>query len=217
MPGPDVVVIGASAGGLKALRTVLESWRGVGNTVAFAVLHRAPQDSPLLEVLRAYTDIPVHEPDDSPWACPVGGVVVAPAGYHLLIGNSRIPLPDQPVCVAPYETGPAVRAHLSLDAPVAASRPSIDVAFASAAAVVNPVTAVLLTCANDDGALGCEIVQAAGGRVLLQDPASCEAPAAVEAALRRLTPDYVGDPAGIGRWLSAMVGQTSSERQSTES
>jgi two-component system chemotaxis response regulator CheB len=75
--------------------------------------------------------------------------------------------------------------------------------------LVNSVTAVLLSCANDDGALGCEIVQAAGGRVVLQDPATCEAPAAVEAALSRLTPDHIGDPTEIGGWLSTMVGQVS--------
>jgi two-component system chemotaxis response regulator CheB len=209
MPGPDVVVIGGSAGGLTALRGVLDSWGRVGNTVVFAVLHRSPQDSPLLEVLRSYTEIPVHEPDDSPWTCPVGGAVVAPAGYHLLIGNSRIPLPEEPTCVASYGTGSDVRAHLTVDAPITGSRPSIDVTFASVAMLVNSVTAVLLSCANDDGALGCEIVQAAGGRVVLQDPATCEAPAAVEAALSRLTPDHIGDPTEIGGWLSTMVGQVS--------
>lgn len=207
MPGPDVVVIGGSAGGLSALRAILDSMGRIGNAVVFAVLHRSPQDSPLLQVVRSYTDIPVYEPDDSPWLCPVGSTVVAPAGYHLLVGNSRMPLPEAPICVASYETGSDVRAHLTADAPVAASRPSIDVTFGSAAMLVNSVTAVLLSCANDDGAAGCEIVRAAGGRVVLQDPASCEAPAAVEAALRRMTPDHISDPTGIGRWLSKTVGQ----------
>ena len=83
------------------------------------------------------------------------------------------------------------------------SRPSLDVTFASAAELVNPVTAVLLSCANEDGARGCEVIKSVGGRVVLQDPASCEVPTAVDAALRRFTPDLVADPAEIGRWLSA--------------
>jgi two-component system chemotaxis response regulator CheB len=46
------------------------------------------------------------------------------------------------------------------------------------------------------------MVKAAGGRVVLQDPASCDAAVAVNAALRQVDPDHVADPQGIGRWLS---------------
>jgi two-component system chemotaxis response regulator CheB len=97
---------------------------------------------------------------------------------------------------------PGVRAHLTLDAPVAYSRPSLDVTFCSAAELAHPVIAVLLSCANDDGAAGCAAVKAAGGRVVLQDPATCEAAIAVNAAMRTVDADEVTDPAGIGRWLS---------------
>jgi len=173
--------------------------------VIVVVLHRAPQDSPLVKVLQGYTSIPIREPEDSPWTPVVGEVTVAPAGYHLLIGNLRIPLHDSPMSLSQYETGSGVRVHLTLDPPVAFSRPSLDVTFTSAAALRNSVTAVLLSCANDDGANGCQIVKAAGGRVVLQDPQSCEAPAAVHAAMRRVVPDHVADPAGIGRWLSEML------------
>ncbi len=207
MSGPDVVVIGGSAGGLKALRAILDSWGTFGNTVADAVLHRSPQSSPLAEVLRAHAAMPVCEPADSPWDCPVGGLTLAPGGYHLLVGNTRTLVPEAPTPVTLYETGSGVRAHLTLDAPVFHSRPSIDVVFTSAAELVNSVTVVLLSCANEDGARGCEIVKAAGGRVVLQDPATCEVPTAVDAAQRLVEPDHVADPAGIGRWLSTMVGQ----------
>jgi two-component system chemotaxis response regulator CheB len=206
---PDVVVIGGSAGGLKALRTILDTYGAVRNTVVIAVLHRSPQNSPLAEVLQAHTPIHVREPTDSPWDCPVGGVTLAPAGYHLLVGNTRTLLPGGTNVVSPYRTGSGVRAHLTLDPPVWHSRPSLDLAFISAAELVNPVTAVLLSCANEDGARGCEIVKAAGGRVVLQDPTSCEVPTAVNAALRRVTPDHIADPAGIGTWLSTMTGQQS--------
>lgn len=206
MRPPDVVVIGGSAGGLKALEGILRTFQVPPSAVVLVVLHRPAKPSPLVEVLQRYTPVPVGEPDDSPWYCVPGTVTVAPAGYHLLAGNTRT-LIEGPPPVSRYETGCDVRAHLTLDAPVAYSRPSIDLTFASAAELSNNVvTAVLLSCANEDGARGCEAVKAAGGRVVLQDPASCEAPVAVKAAALRTTPDHVGDPDQIGRWLSRHIG-----------
>lgn len=204
---PDVVIIGGSAGGLKALQDLLTAHGPLGDSVLIAVLHRPPTGSPLAEVLEAHNDIPIHEPANSPWECPVGALTVAPAGYHMLLGNSRTPLriAEAPLVVAPYQNGCGVRAHLTLDPPVLHSRPSIDVTFTSAAQLVNSLTAVLLSCANADGAQGCASIKAAGGTVVLQDPATCEASTAVNAALRIVDPDYVADPAGIGRWLSTMA------------
>jgi len=204
MAGPDVIVIGGSAGGLKALRSVLDKTGTLGDSLAVVVLHRSPQESPLVSVLQGYTGIPVWEPAESPWNCPAGTITVAPAGYHLLLGNMRTPL-DSSSSVARYQTGSGVRAHLSLDPPVAYSRPSIDVALTSAAELVNSVTAVLLSCANQDGAAGCAAIKAAGGRVVVQDPATCEAPTAVDAVMRQLRPDHIADPEGIGRWLSERI------------
>ncbi|BBX03871.1 chemotaxis protein CheB [Mycolicibacterium moriokaense] len=202
MSGPDVVVIGGSAGGIGACTGIFETLENIGESVVCVVLHRAPQYAGLVEVLQDYTAIPVHEPNSSPWACPLGAVTVSPAGYHLLLGNDRVPSNEPQTPIEQYETRPGVRAHLTLDEPVAYSRPSIDVVFSSAAHLVNSVTAVLLSCANDDGARGCEAVKAAGGRVVLQDPDSCQAPVAVNAAMRLVEPDHVADPPGIGRWLS---------------
>ncbi len=202
---PDVVVIGGSAGGIQALRAILQTLENVADTIVIVVLHRSPQDSPLVEVLQGYTGIPVCEPSTSPMTCRAGVITVAPAGYHLLVGNSRILLREAQTPVALYETGSDVRVHLTLDSSVAYSRPSLDVAFVSAAELVNSVTVVLLSCANEDGARGCEVVRAAGGRVILQDPATCESATAVEAAMVRVKPDHVADPHGIGRWLSQHV------------
>ncbi|WP_445167739.1 chemotaxis protein CheB [Mycolicibacterium sp. Dal123E01] len=203
MAGPDVIVIGGSAGGISALRNIFQTLDNVTNTVVLVVLHRAPQYGGLAPVLQGFTEIPIHEPSTSPWACPVGAVTLGPAGYHLLAGNERTRSTRPQTLIEQYDTLPGVRAHLSLDAPVLCSRPSLDVLFESAAGLVNSVTAVLLSCASEDGAGGCEVVKAAGGRVVLQDPASCEAAIAVNAAMRRVEPDHVADPQGIGRWLSA--------------
>jgi two-component system chemotaxis response regulator CheB len=202
MSGPDVIVVGGSAGGMKALQGVFQTLVEIGDAVMCVVLHRPPESSPLAQVLQSYTAMPIQEPSSSPWVCPPGSVTLAPAGYHLLLGQNRSLAAEPQTPVAQYETVPGVRAHLTLDPPVAYSRPSLDLTFASVAMLAGSVTAVLLSCANEDGAAGCEAVRAAGGRVVLQDPATCEAPVAVNAALRRMTPDHVADPLGIGRWLS---------------
>ncbi|MCK0176937.1 chemotaxis protein CheB [Mycolicibacterium sp. F2034L] len=206
MHGSEVIVIGGSAGGLKAVQGILRGLTDLRGSVVVAVLHRPPAYSPLANVLQTYTRLPVREPDNSPWECPANTVVVAPAGYQMLLGRRRRLSENPPSPVTPYESQPGVRAHLTLDAPVAYSRPSIDVTFTSAAGLPGPVTAVLLSCANDDGAAGCAAVRAAGGRVVLQDPATCEAPIAVIAALRRVEPDHIADPEGIGAWLAESVG-----------
>ncbi|BBY74651.1 chemotaxis protein CheB [Mycolicibacterium parafortuitum] len=205
MAAPDVIVLGGSAGGMNAVREVLTTLTGLRTSVLCVVLHRPPEYSPLAEVLQTYTPLPVHEPPDSPWHCPLGAVTVAPAGYHLLLGRGRARSTDGKEAIGPYTTAPGVRAHLTLDEPVAYSRPSLDVTFTSAAEFGASVVAVLLSCANDDGAAGCAAVQAAGGRVVLQAPATCEAPIAVNAALRRIEPDHVADPAGIGTWLAQQL------------
>ena len=206
MSGPDVVVIGGSAGGIKALRGIFETLVDIGNTVVFVVLHRAPQYAGLDQVLQGYTAIPIREPTSSPYACTPGEVILAPAGYHLLAGNDRRRSTEPQTPIEQYETGPGVRAHLTLDPPILCSRPSLDAAFCSAAQLVNSVTAVLLSCASEDGARGCEDVKGAGGRVVLQDPDSCEAAMAVNAALRVVDPDHIADPRGIGQWLSEACG-----------
>ncbi|WP_422744258.1 chemotaxis protein CheB [Mycobacterium sp. WMMD1722] len=208
MPGPEVIVIGGSAGGMKAVQGIFSTLTGIGDSVGIVVLHRPPTHSPLTAVLQSYTRIPIREPDDSPSECPPGTVTVAPAGYHLLLGRRRRLSSDPQSPVAPYVDEPGVRAHLSLEAPVAYSRPSIDVTFGAAAEFADSVVAVLLSCANEDGAAGCAAVQAAGGRVVLQDPATCEAAVAVNAALRRVDPDHIADPRGIGEWLTAVVART---------
>ena len=82
-------MIGGSAGGLRAVRGILRNLTDIGDSVAVTVLHRPPVYSPLAVVLQTYTRLPVFEPDDSPWNCPPGAIVVAPAGYQMLLGRHR--------------------------------------------------------------------------------------------------------------------------------
>ena len=113
-----------------------------------------------------------------------GTVYFSPPDYHLLV--------DQ---------GP--RAALSVDAPVNFSRPSIDVLFESAADLYgDQLVGILLSGANEDGARGMQAIHAAGGLVIVQDPASAAVSTMPRAALARVVAHHVLAPAGMGMLIT---------------
>jgi two-component system chemotaxis response regulator CheB len=152
---PWVVVMGASMGGIEALGQVLPRLTGAFSVVV--VLHLAAQAPSLLpDLFGAHCTFAVKEAEDKEPLAP-GTIYFAPPDHHVLIERS--------LCLA-----------LSGDGPVHHSRPSIDVLFESAAEALGPrVAAVLLTGANADGAAGLAAVAAAGGTVVVQDPATARA------------------------------------------
>jgi len=169
----ELVAIGASWGGLKAVGDVLE---GLGPDFGAAVVvaqHRDEHDDQglLPELLGRRTGLDVREADDK-LELGRGRVVLAPAGYHLLVEDGSV--------------------ELTCDAQVQFSRPSIDVLFESAAESYGPrLVAVVLTGANADGANGLTEVQRRGGYTIVQDPASAERPEMPQAALEAITPEAV--------------------------
>jgi len=93
-------------------------------------------------------------------------IYFAPPDYHLLIEKNR---------------------HLALssDDPVLYSRPSIDVLFESVADVIAAnAIGIILTGANNDGAMGLRTMEDQGGTVLVQTPAEAQSPEMPLAALR---------------------------------
>lgn len=170
---PELVAIGASAGGFDALLFLLEGQREDSRLGIVAVLHLpATHEGSLADVFRSRTGMRVVEAQAHAPVEP-GCVHFAPAGYHLLVENDRT-------------------FSLSCDPPVAFSRPSIDVLFESFGDACGPLgAAMLLTGANDDGAAGLARVHAAGGIALVQDPAEAPYPTMPEAAIARGQPDAV--------------------------
>ncbi len=155
-PHPVVVCIGASWGGVEALKQVLGDLPGDLAAAICIVLHRAEDEDRerLSQVLSRHSDVTVCEPDDKQ-PLNEGTAYVAPAGYHLLVDEGHV--------------------SLSADDRVRWARPSIDVLFESAAlARGDESLAVVLTGANDDGARGARAVHDAGGTVLVQDPDEAE-------------------------------------------
>jgi two-component system, chemotaxis family, protein-glutamate methylesterase/glutaminase len=148
-PGHDVVVIGASAGGVQALAELIAQLPQDLSATLFIVLHRPPDGTSLLEeVLRRKSVLPVKAPAyEEPLER--GAIYVAPSDHHLLVKPGHIRLtrgPRENRC-----------------------RPAIDPLFRSAAvAYRSRVIGVLLTGLLDDGVSGLVAIQRCGGLTMVQ-------------------------------------------------
>jgi two-component system, chemotaxis family, protein-glutamate methylesterase/glutaminase len=184
----EIIAVGASLGGLEALSTLLgELPAGFGCPIV-VVQHRRPDtDARLADLLNARCPLTVREPDDKE-PLVAGHVFVAPANYHLLVERGSV--------------------ALSTDAPVLYARPSIDVLFESVADVyAEAAVGVMLTCANEDGALGSKAIKNAGGRVLVQDPTTAESAVGPRATLAATQVDGVLGLAEIATLLQKWAGR----------
>ena len=163
---PKAVVIGSSAGAVQALSEILPRLPADYPLPILVVVHVPAAPSGLTTLFSAKCAMSVVEPDDKEAILP-GTVYFAPPGYHLLV-----------------EPGAGIA--LSADEPVLFSRPSIDVLFESAADTYrSDLLAIVLTGANEDGARGAAQIEACGGSVLVEDPATAYAAAMPAAALAR--------------------------------
>jgi two-component system chemotaxis response regulator CheB len=164
------VVIGASAGGVEALGTLLPALDARCHAIVMIVVH-LPRKRPSLlkDIFRARCALPIVEAEDKLPIAP-STVYIAPPDYHLMIDSA--------------EDGSA-SFSLSFDDPVNFSRPSIDVLFESAAERWGAgLMGVIVTGANTDGVLGLAAVVRAGGVALVQDPAEAVADTLPSAAVR---------------------------------
>ncbi len=181
-----LVAIGASWGGLEAIGRLLARLpRGFRSPVA-VVQHRGAStpEGAMRHYLAARSPLPVVDAEDKE---PIedGVVYLGPPDYHLLVDDGVL--------------------NLSLEAPVAYSRPSVDVLFESAADSYGPdLTAVVLTGANDDGSRGVVAVKHAGGTVLAQDPAEAERSEMPAAAIATGAVDEVHPIEGLAIRLAEM-------------
>lgn len=152
-PGYRLVVVGASAGGLHALRTIVAGLPDDFELPVVVVQHRAKESELLCELLQECSGLPVAEVNDKQEIGP--GVWVGPPDYHLLLDDGFF--------------------SLTTDEPVRYSRPSIDVTFESAADVYGmDLIGVVLTGANADGSRGLRRIADEGGHTIVQDPETAE-------------------------------------------
>ena len=182
----DIVVVGASAGGVEALRRMIAVLPDKFPASMFVVLHLpANAHSALPQILERAGPLPVHHATDGEEPMP-GVVYVAPPNAHLLLHVERIALLH----------GPTENGH----------RPAIDPLFRSAAAAYGPrVIGVILSGALDDGAAGLLAVSRAGGLTMVQSPEEALYSSMPLSALDAVPVDVVGPVEELGERLADLV------------
>jgi two-component system chemotaxis response regulator CheB len=160
----DVILVGASAGGLQAIGKLLgELPADFDGTVAVTLHRSAAYPSMLRDLLAARTKLEVIEPSGNT-RFERGRVYIAPANVHLTFVDGVVSL----------DRGPKVR-H---------ARPSIDVMFSSGArAFGRRAVGVVLTGNLDDGVAGLQAIKQNGGLSMAQEPGEAYAPSMPSSAV----------------------------------
>lgn len=168
-----IVVIGSSWGGLNALSNILSKMPADTSVPILIVQHQHKNSDGLLTgILKQRTALKVHEGEEKEIIEP-GCVYLAPAGYHMLVESDG-------------------SISLSTDELINYSRPSVDVLFESAAEVYrSKAIGVVLTGANNDGAMGIKKIKKFGGLTIVQDPKTAEADSMPKAAIKATEIDYI--------------------------
>jgi two-component system chemotaxis response regulator CheB len=169
----DIVVIGASAGGLEAIRQILGAMPRDLDAALLIVLHTASRAGSFLpKVFERACQLPVCHPSDGE-VIERGKVYIAPPGFHMIVEGGLLRVLQGP------------RENLQ--------RPAVDPLFRSAAAAYGRrVIGVILTGMLDDGTAGLMVVRASGGGAIVQDPETALYPAMPKSAL-----DHVPDAQSV--------------------
>jgi two-component system chemotaxis response regulator CheB len=167
-----VVAIGASAGGLDAVRRITEALPRQCGAAVVLVVHVGRQRSELPEILNWHGKLPAAFGEEDMLLEP-GQIYVAPPDRHMLL-------------LAPG------RIHLDDGSLVHHTRPAVDPLFASAAATFGErVVGVVLSGRGSDGAAGLRTIKHHGGLALVEDPARAAAPQMPMAAVAGDAPEVL--------------------------
>jgi two-component system chemotaxis response regulator CheB len=184
--GHDIVVVGASAGGVESLRSMVAHLPSDLAASMFVVLHLpAVGTSVLPKILARAGPLPaVHASHGTP--VERGCIYVAPPDCHMRLFDGEIHL----------DRGPKVNGH----------RPAVDTLFESAAeAFGGRVTGVILSGVLDDGAVGLYEVACAGGAALVQAPSDALYPAMPLAAVEAVDESFVGTTEELAEEIVALT------------
>ncbi|MBV4484560.1 chemotaxis protein CheB [Pseudomonas sp. SWRI153] len=193
----QIIVIGASFGGLAALLELLGQFPDDFEAAVLITMHIGDQPSQMPRILAAATALNISFAESGE-PIQAGRVYVAPPDRHLLVKGGTI--------------------HLTRSAKENHARPAIDPMFRSAAASnQNKVIGVILTGELDDGVVGLQAIKAYGGLAFVQDPATAQASSMPESALRNVEVDGCLPLAELGEVLVQTVRQRATEAASFES
>jgi two-component system chemotaxis response regulator CheB len=186
MPGHNIIVIGASTGGVEALAALVRELDADVPAAIFVVVHIPPQATSVLPtILGRAGSLPAKHAADGERIGP-GKIYVAPPDFHLLVERDYVR-----VMRGPKENR---------------CRPAVDPLFRSAARAYGPrVVGVILTGALNDGTAGLLAIKRRGGIAVVQDPADAFFPSMPESALEYVKADYCLPLASIGRTLTMLA------------
>jgi two-component system, chemotaxis family, protein-glutamate methylesterase/glutaminase len=170
--GRDIVVIGASAGGLEALIRIVSTVPKDIPAVLFVVVHTGRQNPGFLpSILSRAGVLEARHPSDGD-EVRHGRIFVAPPDHHMLLSDGTVT-----IARGPEENG---------------FRPAIDPLFRTAARSFGPrVAGVILSGGLDDGVHGLALIKEFGGVTIVQDPNEALVPSMPLNAIRAVTIDHV--------------------------
>lgn len=190
----DIIVVGASAGGVEALLNFVKSLPPDFNVSIFVVLHLSPfSRTNLPAILSKAGRLPAIEATDGE-QIQKGTIYVASPDHHLILekGN-RIAV----------RKGPKENRF----------RPSVDALFRSAALVYGPrVVGIVLSGLLDDGTSGMWTIKQNGGLAMVQDPAEAIFPSMPQNVMQYMQVDHVLSAAGIGGLLRKLSAEKAPKR-----
>jgi two-component system chemotaxis response regulator CheB len=187
-PHRDLVVVGASAGGLPALRTILGDLPAELPMAVLVVVHSSP-DSPggLAGVLDRHSTYPVTFARDGAEIA-YGHVYVAPPDFHLTTDDGRLAV----------RRGPLENRF----------RPAVDPLFRSAAESHGKrVIAVVLSGSMDDGTHGLAVVKSHGGIAIVQSEEDALVPHMPVSAAHAVAVDHVIPASRMAAVIAGLVGK----------
>jgi two-component system chemotaxis response regulator CheB len=186
MAGHDIIVVGASAGGVEALSALVGDLPEDLPAAVFIVLHMGAHSSTALpKILARRTKLPVDHPND---------------GEPIERNRIYVAVPDRHLLVVPgavrVANGPKENGH----------RPAVDTLFRSAAASYGRrVAGVVLSGTRDDGTAGLRTIHDQGGVAIVQDPDEALFPGMPQSALVGDHPDFVLSVSEMAETLSRLA------------
>lgn len=186
MPKRDIIVIGASAGGVEALQRLCGAFPADLPAAVFIVQHLSPSARSVLpQLINRTSPLPALSPVDGQ-EIEHGHIYVAAPDHHLLLRPGRVLMRR-----GPYENR---------------TRPAVNALFRSAASHYGARTiGVVLTGLLDDGTDGLIAIKASGGLSVVQDPDDAEWPSMPRNALKRDHVDHALPLGGMAKLLSGLA------------
>lgn len=193
-----VVVVGTSAGGLKALSEFAGQLEPGMDAAIFIVMHlsRTSISDFLMLQIQKFTQLPCEVARDGA-SIEAGHIYIAPPNAHLLVKKGSIIL----------GRGPEENRW----------RPSIDVLFRSAAAAYSTrAIGIILTGLLDDGTTGMLAIKRSGGSCIVQDPNEAEFPDMPMSVLNNMDVDYSISLADMGEVIANITKTSPEEKPAPE-